>query len=130
MAAGLARKTIRNGMSVLRRVLTLLEREGLVNRNPASNIGELIRRVDRASATEVAEVGQKFPFGCSAPRLDPRRVQAMSSVRGGEFGEERRSWEFALLNSTAHGTRGRPSHFTPVATSVGLQTSWVTPIQR
>jgi integrase len=27
-----------------------------VNRNPASNIGELIRRVDRASATEVAEV--------------------------------------------------------------------------
>jgi integrase len=56
MAAGLAPKTIRNGMSVLRRVFTLLERDGLVNRNPASSIGELIRRVDRASATEVKEV--------------------------------------------------------------------------
>ncbi len=56
MTAGLAPKTIRNGLSVLRRVLTLLERQGLVNRNPASSIGELIRRVGRASATEVKEV--------------------------------------------------------------------------
>jgi site-specific recombinase XerD len=63
MMAGLAPKTIRNGLSVFRRVLTLLEREGLVNQNPASSIGELIRRVGRASATEVQywtreEVGQ------------------------------------------------------------------------
>jgi integrase len=56
MAAGLSPDTTRNGLSVLRRVLTLLERDGLVKRNPASNIGELIRRVDRASATEVTEV--------------------------------------------------------------------------
>ncbi len=56
MAAGLTPKTIRNGLSVLRRVLVLLERDGLVNRNPASNIGELIRRVGRASAKEVTEV--------------------------------------------------------------------------
>jgi len=41
---------------VLRRVLTLLERDGLLKRNPASNIGELIRRVGRASATESTEV--------------------------------------------------------------------------
>ena len=38
---GLAPKTIRNHLSVLRRVLNLLEREGLVERNPAARLGEL-----------------------------------------------------------------------------------------
>jgi hypothetical protein len=56
-----------------------------------------------------------------------RRTQATLSVRGGGCDDGRRSWEFAPLNSTAHGTRGQPSHFTRVATSVGLQISWVTP---
>ena len=56
MAAGLSPDTTRNGLSVLRRVLTLLERDGLLKRNPASNIGELIRRVGRASATESTEI--------------------------------------------------------------------------
>ena len=56
MASGLSPRTIRNGLSVIRRVYVLLEREELVTRNPALKIGELIRRVDRASAIEVAEV--------------------------------------------------------------------------
>jgi len=50
--AGLAPKTIRNALSVLRRVLYLLERDGLVARNPAARIGELMRRVDRRVSTE------------------------------------------------------------------------------
>lgn len=52
---GLAPKTIGNSLSVLRRVLTLLVSEGVLDRNPASRVGELIRRVDRAAATETEE---------------------------------------------------------------------------
>ena len=54
--AGLSPKTIKNALSVLRRVFNLAHREGLVSRNPASGIGDLMRRVDQRSATEVQQV--------------------------------------------------------------------------
>jgi len=50
--AGLAPLTIRNALSVLRRVCYLAQREGHLERNPAARIGELMRRVDRRSATQ------------------------------------------------------------------------------
>jgi len=53
---GLSPKTIQNALSVLRRVLNLAMREGRVSRNPASRVGELMRRVDRRVAREVPEV--------------------------------------------------------------------------
>jgi hypothetical protein len=53
---GLSPKTIQNALAVLRRVLNLAMREGRVSRNPASRIGELMRRVDRRVAREVTEV--------------------------------------------------------------------------
>ncbi len=56
VADGLKPKTIRNGLSILRRVYNVLEREGAISRNPAKGIGELIRRVDRAGAQETEEV--------------------------------------------------------------------------
>ena len=55
-AAGLAPATIRNHLSILRRVASLLHRAGKLTRNPVSGIGELLRRVERASASEVREI--------------------------------------------------------------------------
>jgi integrase len=52
LEAGLAPKTIRNTLSILRRVLNLLHREGQIDRNPASRLGELMRRVDKSAARE------------------------------------------------------------------------------
>ena len=48
--------TIRVHLAVLRRVLTLLERDGKITTNPARGIGELLRQVGRASALETEEV--------------------------------------------------------------------------
>jgi integrase len=45
-------KTIHNALSILRRAFNLLQREGLVDRNPAAHIGELLGRVKRRTATE------------------------------------------------------------------------------
>ncbi len=59
--AGSAPKTIRNALSVLRRVLNLLERDGLLSRNPAARLGELMRRVDRRTAKEVQVVDSWSP---------------------------------------------------------------------
>ena len=42
---GLAPKTIKNALSIVRCVCSLLERDGLLDRNPAKNIGELVRKV-------------------------------------------------------------------------------------
>ena len=56
MAAGLAPKTIRNSLSILRRVCYLAQREGVIERNPAVRIGELMRRVDRRVASQSTEV--------------------------------------------------------------------------
>jgi integrase len=56
LASGMAPKTIKNGLSIFRRVLNLMEREGTIDRNPARGIGDLIRRVAQASATETEEV--------------------------------------------------------------------------
>ena len=52
---GLAPRTIRNALAIVRRVLHLAQREGLVDRNPAARIGELMRRVGRQAATETEE---------------------------------------------------------------------------
>ena len=49
-------KTIRNALSLLRRVCSLLVRAGRLERNPASGMGELIRRVAQATARETEEV--------------------------------------------------------------------------
>jgi integrase len=59
--AGRTPKTISNSLSVLRRVLNLLERDGLLSRNPAARLGELMRRVDRRTATEVRVVDSWTP---------------------------------------------------------------------
>ena len=56
LEAGLSPKTITNALSIVRRVYHLLQREELVAQNPAARIGELMRRVGRATATETAEV--------------------------------------------------------------------------
>jgi integrase len=56
LGSGLAPATIKNALSVLRRLYTILEREELVSRNPASRIGELMRQVGRATALETEEV--------------------------------------------------------------------------
>ena len=52
----LSPRFIRNALSVLRRVCNLLVREGVLPRNPAAGIGELMRRVGQALAVEVEEV--------------------------------------------------------------------------
>jgi len=54
--AGRHPRTVRNDLSILRRVLTLLVREGQLQRNPASGMGEMLRRVHQASAVETEEV--------------------------------------------------------------------------
>jgi integrase len=56
LADGLAPKTIRNSLSILRRVFYLHQRDGLVERNPAARIGELMRRVDRRIASSAQDV--------------------------------------------------------------------------
>ena len=43
-------------LSTFRRVLHLAEREGKIEKNPAAQIGELMRRVDRRTAVETKEV--------------------------------------------------------------------------
>jgi len=48
--------TIRNALRALGRVYNLLQREGRVDRNPATRIGELMRRVRRQASTEAEEV--------------------------------------------------------------------------
>jgi integrase len=53
---GLAPRTVRNALAVLRRVMNLLQRDNLLTHNPADHIGELMRRVGRSIATEVEEV--------------------------------------------------------------------------
>ncbi len=53
---GLTPKTIRNSLSVLRRVYNLAQRANRITHNPASHIGELLRRVDKREATEVKTI--------------------------------------------------------------------------
>ena len=54
--AGLRPGTIKNSLSVLRRVYSLHVKEADLLRNPASGIGALIKRVDRRHAQESSEV--------------------------------------------------------------------------
>ena len=56
LAKGLAPKTIRNALAILRRVFYLAQQEGTVVRNPAARIGELMRRVERRVGSEAEEV--------------------------------------------------------------------------
>ena len=50
-----AARTIRNDLALLQRVYNILGREGKLNRNPASHLGEIMRRVAHASASEVEQ---------------------------------------------------------------------------
>jgi len=54
--SGLAPKTIKNALGVLRRVYNILEDEGSVSTNPAKNIGSLMRRVENVAAKETKRV--------------------------------------------------------------------------
>src|SRR5690606_17172191 len=91
---GLAPKTVRNALGVLRRVLYLAQREGSVARNPAARVGELMRRVDRRIATETPEVEYRTLEEASRlialarehePRFAPALVLAFSTgCRKGE----------------------------------------------
>ncbi len=54
--AGRAPGTIRNALSALRRVFSLLVRDGQLTANPAAGIGSLMARVERATVAETAEV--------------------------------------------------------------------------
>src|SRR5262245_4150267 len=53
LEAGQRPSTVLNALSILRRVCDLAVRDGLLIRNPASRLGEIMRRVDRRSAAEV-----------------------------------------------------------------------------
>ena len=55
-AAGLAPSTIQNGLTIVRRVLNLAHRDGLIARNPAARVGELMKRVGNRAASEIKEV--------------------------------------------------------------------------
>ena len=55
LEVGLAPLTIQTHLSVLRRILSLAHREGDIPRNPASRLGEMMRRVDRRTAQEVTQ---------------------------------------------------------------------------
>jgi hypothetical protein len=57
--SGLGSKTIRNALGVLRRALYVAQREGVVDRNPAARIGQLMRRVDARVENEVREVDHR-----------------------------------------------------------------------
>ena len=53
--AGKSPKTVKNALSVLRRVYYLAQREGRLDRNPAARIGELMRRMDLRHAVEASQ---------------------------------------------------------------------------
>jgi len=53
LEAGLRPNTVRNALSILRRVMNLEIREGTMVRNSASRIGELMRRVDGRAAAGI-----------------------------------------------------------------------------
>ena len=53
---GYAPATILNGLSIVRRVLALAVRDGVIPRNPALGCGRLISRVSRTTAAEVSVV--------------------------------------------------------------------------
>jgi len=52
----LSTSTIRNALTIVRRVLNLAEQEGLILRHPAKRIGQLLRKVDARQATEIRTV--------------------------------------------------------------------------
>ena len=53
---GLSAPTIRNALAALARVFSLAVRAETVSRNPATRLGELMRRVDRRAAKETRQV--------------------------------------------------------------------------
>jgi len=81
--AGKKPKTVRNSLSTLRRVFTLAQREGRVDRNPAARIGELLRRVDQRYAIEAESVETWTPQEIStllevASEYEPRFAPALA----------------------------------------------------
>ncbi len=53
--AGCGQSTVRNALGIVARVLSLAQSEGRIDRNPATRLGELLRRVSRGRASEVAQ---------------------------------------------------------------------------
>ena len=56
LAEGYAPSSILNGLSIVRRVLNLAVKDGTIARNPGLRVGELIGRVNRGKAAQVAVV--------------------------------------------------------------------------
>lgn len=56
LAQGRSVALVENALGILRRVLNLAQREGLLDRHPATRLGELIRRLERREAREVRQV--------------------------------------------------------------------------
>jgi len=52
--AKLSTSTIKNALSIVRRLYNLLQREGLVDRNPAERLGEMMTKAHRRTATAVS----------------------------------------------------------------------------
>jgi integrase len=59
--AGYSPSTILYSLSILRRVLNLAIRDGLIDRNPANRLGEIMRRVNRRTAPEVRHADSWTP---------------------------------------------------------------------
>jgi len=75
--------TLRVHLAILRRVLGLLEREGAIPKNPARRIGEILRRVGSAGASETEEVehwtrGEVETLIRLARRHEPRFVPLLA----------------------------------------------------
>ncbi len=93
--AGLQPKTIENQLTVLRRVLSLLVRDGRLQRSPASDLSGLMRRVAKRTNTEtrkaeawsVEEVGLLLGIAKdSQPRFYPLLATAFyTGLRRGEI---------------------------------------------
>jgi integrase len=56
IASGRSVKLVKNALGVLRRVINLAIRDGLIDRNPAARLGEIMRGLANREATEVRQV--------------------------------------------------------------------------
>jgi len=93
--AGLAPATITTQLSIVRRVLGLAVRDGLIVRNPAERLGELMRRVERRVSEGVKQADAWGPEEVSKllaaahehePRFYPALLTLLSTgIRRGEL---------------------------------------------
>ncbi|MGH0028492.1 MAG: tyrosine-type recombinase/integrase [Myxococcota bacterium] len=123
-AQGLAPKTIKNALSLLRRVCSVLVREGSLSSNPAAQIGELMRQVARASAAETGEVdawtrGEARILLSTARTHEPRFAPLLAlllatGMRKGEaLGLEWQDVEFEDRRLNVRRSRGQNGVSTP-----------------